>query len=172
MMTFKQFLEKNLDDLFGSTKFSPVISREERTTPYVLTLYRGFDADLSQLEQDAGHYYLSPKRSEQGMLWFTHAFIRGYNALTYAANHGEWLLTYPLSVKRHIQINTQQNGKTFNAVPDYFEKLAEPTENSRFHAGIELPEGWIFSYKTEKFIGCSKKLRVNKEWIKPSQEWI
>lgn len=168
MTTFRQFIESSLDDLFVASKLSPVVKREERVVSYVLTLYRGFNADLNSLEQDANNYYLSPKKSEQGLIWFTHMFINGYDALDYAKNHGEWLLTYPLTVRRHIEINTRKDGNTFNATPEYFRHLSQPTENSPYYAGIELPEGWVFSYKYEKFIGCTKKLKVNKEWVTPS----
>lgn len=165
MMNFRSFLENSLDDLFPNIKQSPVIKQEERVIPYTLTLYRGFNADLKDLEQDSQHYYLSPKRSEQGLLWFTHKFINGHDPLEYARNHGEWLLTYPLTVKKHIQVNTRENGEEYNSIPDYFSKFTQPTENSRFYAGIELPEGWLFSYKYEKFIGCNHKLKVLKTHI-------
>lgn len=166
-MKFKQFVENNIDDLFSTDDFSPVIKRETRTEPYTLKLYRGFTADLKELEQDNQFYFLSPKKSEQGMIWFTHQFINGYNPLDYAENHGSLLLTYPLQVKKHIQTNHQRNNKTWDSIPDYFAKLSCPTENCRFYAGMELPEGWVFSYKYEKFIGCQIKLKVPKNWVTP-----
>lgn len=166
--TFRQFLEGSFDDLFNQVERSPVVKREEKIVPYVLQLYRGFDANLDSLEQDQDHYYLSPKKSEQNLIWFTHPFIRNYNAIDYAKNHGRWLLTYPLDVKKHIETNTKKDGNTFDVIPSYFYDLSKPYENSRYYVGIELPEGWVFSYKNEKFIGCSKKIKVKKQWIKHS----
>lgn len=170
-MKFRKYLAENkaLDDLFNF-KHSPVIKKEVKVVPYSLTLYRGFDADLNSLKQDEQFYYLSPERSEQGQMWFAHAFINAYNPLQYAKNHGSLLLTYPLDVKKHIQVNHSQDGKSHNSVPDYFNELSVPTENCRYYAGIELPDGWIFSYKMEKFIGCSLKLKVPKNSIVPVQE--
>lgn len=166
--SFKQFFENLFDDFFDKKEYSPVIKREEKTIPYVLNLYRGFNANLDSLEQDENYYYLSPKKSEQGLIWFTHPFIRGYNHLDYAESRGKWLLTYPLDVKKHVQINTKKDGNTFNTIPEYFYNLSNPYENSRFYAGIELPEGWFFSYKNEKFIVCNQKIKVKKEWIRHS----
>ena len=171
-MEFKQYFEAEwkkqtaFEKMFGDIPKSNVIKTETKVMPYTLTLYRGFDADLDSLEQDEEYFYLSPKRSEQDLIWFTHKFIRGYDPLDYAKKRGEYLLTYPLEVKRHIEINTKENGETFNSTPEYFHKLSKPIENSRFYFGIELPEGWVFSYKNEKFIGCSKKLPVKKQSVR------
>jgi hypothetical protein len=155
MLNFKKFFE-NLNN---------VISQENKIIPYKLTLYRGFYGNLEDLKQDNNYYYFSPEGGQQGFLWFTHLFINHYNPIEYAKNHGIWLLKYPLMVKKHIEINTQENGEQFNSIPDYFHNMVNPTANNRFYSGIELPEGWFFSYKMEKFIVCEKEIKAKKSWV-------
>ena len=165
-MQFKKWMENDFENMFDVGEPDKIIRTETKIIPYELTLYRGFDADLASLEQDATHYYLSPKQSEQGMLWFTHILIRSHDdPIEYAKNHGNLLLTYPLKMKRHIKINHLENGKTTNALPDYFYNLVNPSKNGKFDMGLELPDGWVFSYKNEKFIGCQIKLKAPKSWI-------
>ena len=137
---------------------------------YTLELYRGFDVDLNTLEREGNFYILSPKRSEQGMMWFTHRFINHYNPIQYAAGHGDLFLTYSLRCKKHIQTIRWSDGETQETTPQEILDKNIPTENCRFYSGIELPEGWVFSYKMEKFIGCSIKLKVTKDMIRKSKE--
>lgn len=166
-MRFRKFIESDLDDLFNFTPKN-VVRKEEKIVSYTIKLYRGFNADLNQLEQEGDYYILSPKRSEQGMMWFTHPYIGIYNPIEYAKNHGDWFFQYSLPTKKHIEVQHHDDGSTYEGIPQYFQKLSQPTENNRYYAGIELPEGWVFSYKTEKFIGCSIKIKVRKSAIVPS----
>lgn len=168
MDSFRSYVESGLDDLFGDIGKHKVVSSKEIKKPMTLDLYRGFNADLESLEQDNQYYYLSPKQAEQGQLWFTHPYINYYNPIEYAKNHGEWFMTYKLPVVKHIQLLQWDDGGTSESLPDWWNKVAEPTSNGRFHAGIELPEGWVFSYKTEKFIGCKIKIKVPKQSVVPS----
>jgi hypothetical protein len=137
-----------------------------QSEPFQLTLYRGFSGNLDEVHRDsAGRLILSPRKSEQGMIWFTHQFIRGYDPIEYAKSHGDYLLIYPLSVIRHFITIHYDDGSTYRDIPPEILERSIPTENCRFHAGIELPEGWVFSYKHEKFIGCTMELPVTEDMI-------
>lgn len=156
----------DLDELFRSS--GPGETRRDPPTwePYTLKLYRGFNGNLDEIHRDSGgQLILSPRKSEQNMIWFTHEFIRGYNPIAYAKSHGRYLLTYPLEVKRYFYKVHYEDGSSYEFVPAEFMELTNPTENCRFHAGIELPEGWVFTYKHEKFIGCTKELLVSRDMI-------
>lgn len=170
-MRFAKFLENDFDDFFKDLFNTPqkkVLNKKEQIVYKTLPLYRGFDADLNTIKTEGNFYILSPERAEQGMLWFTHPYIRGYNPIEYAKNHGEWFMTYHLVVKKHVEVEHYEDGSTYEGIPDYFNKLTAPTENSRYFMGIELPEGWVFSYKMEKFIGCKIKIKVRKDQVVPS----
>lgn len=172
-INFKQFIKEDntWDDFFSNIgKYHIVKKDQPKVISYVLELYRGFNFNWDELKKENNYYILSPKRSEQGLMWFTHKFIVHYNPIEYAANHGNYFLTYPLKCKKHIQTTTWSDGQTQETTPDEFHKLETPTENCRYYNGIELPEGWVFSYKMEKFIGCSKELKITKEMIKRSSE--
>lgn len=168
MDNFRDFLgESAFDDMFD---FTPrrLVRSEEEARPMTLELYRGFDADLDKLEQDAHYYYLSPARAEQGQLWFTHRYIAHYDPVEYAKAKGRWFMRYELPVVRHVQVNHWDDGDVSNDLPPWWAERARPAEDGRFYAGIELPKGWVFSYKVEKFIGCRVRLRVPKGWVVPS----
>lgn len=177
MKTFRQFLKENnlvdpwFDDWFKDVGKHKVVKKDPpQVVDYTLELYRGFDVDWNKVKKEGEFYILSPERSEQGLIWFTHKFIVHYDPIQYAASHGEWFLTYPLKCKRHIQKIHWSDGQTQEITPDDVLQKSEPTENSRYHMGIELPEGWVFSYKMEKFIGSSVKLRITKNMIRKSNE--
>ena len=184
-MNFKKFLEDNLwddffkdikednlwDDFFKDIKHSQVVKKDtSKVSDYVLELYRGFNLNLDELKKEGNYYILSPKKSEQGLIWFTHKFIVHYNPIEYAAGHGNYFLTYPLHCKKHTQTITWSDGHTTEQTPEEFQKKEVPTSNCRFYYGIELPEGWVFSYKMEKFIGCSQEIRITKDMIRKSSE--
>lgn len=165
-MRFKQFLETDWDDFFKSD--SKIIQRDPpQVQDIVLPLYRGFN--LNTVQQENNIYILNPERSEQGMLWFTHPYIVGYNPVEYAASHGDWFLTYQLPCKKHTEKIHWSDGKTYDDIPDAIHQQTNNLENCKFHMGIELPEGWLFSYKHEKFIGCTKSLQVTRDMIQPSE---
>lgn len=133
---------------------------------FTLELYRGFDADLSKIQKDKnGLLIFSPKKSEQGLIWFTHQMISHHDPVEYAKAHGEWLLTYPLQCIRHFTRHWYDDGDYYDDIPESIKKLTLHTENCRYYMGIELPDGWVFSYKTQKFIGCSKELLVDMSMI-------
>jgi len=91
----------SIDDMFSETKEQiehrknrKKISEEKITEPYIMPLYRGINLSGSIPET----LRLDPAKSEQGLLWFTHSFIRGYNSITYAENHG--LLNMMMGLKK------------------------------------------------------------------------
>lgn len=167
-MKFRKFIESGLDDLFDFTP-KKVIKKEEQVKQITIPLYRGFSGNLSNIKMEGDYYILSPEKAEQGMLWFTHPYINYYNPIEYAKNHGDWFMSHKLSVKKHIEIEHHEDGSTYEGIPQYFRQLAKPTENNKYYAGIELPDGWVFSYKTEKFIGCTIKIKIHKDMVVKSE---
>lgn len=148
-----------LDDLFNDTRQE--VSRDPPTVANViLKLYRGFDADMSKLERSGSGYVLSPRKCEQGALWFTHNLINGYDPIEYVSGRGKYILTYPLQCKKHSQTIHFDDGSTYDNTPQEILDKSEPTENCPFYAGYELPPGWFFSYKTEKFIICTVPITI------------
>ena len=155
-------------DLFGDddTPRWKVVERQPPTTiPYRLELYRGFDMNMNEVERRNGKLVFSPVKGEQELIWFTHKLINNYNPVEYASSRGEFLLTYQLDCVRHIERKFYDDGSYYDAIPDEILNQTNPTSDSRLHMGIELPEGWVFSYKTEKFIGCGVELLVSPEMI-------
>lgn len=179
MNWYKESQNGTLDDWFAETKEKIRTEREERgsvvnverkTEPLTFNLYRGFDANLAELEKQGDSYILSPDKSEQGMLWFTHQFITHYNPVEYASSHGEFLLTYPLQCQKYCDEITYENGYTEKRSPKEIEDQDNPTENNRlrcvsFEYCLELPEGWYWTYKNEKFIGTTNKIVVSPNMV-------
>lgn len=160
----------DFEELFGSDSPRPKITgvSEPQSSKYLLELFRGFDVDLKTLKRRGGRLVLSPKRSEQKLIWFTHKLINGYDPIEYVRGRGNYLLTYPLECIKHYQTVEWSDGTTSTKIPDEILELTEPTENSRYYMGIELPKGWIFSYKYEKFIGCSIELEITEDMLQPN----
>ena len=92
-----------------------------------------------------GTYTMSPEKSEQGVVWFSHDL--NPETLPYA-ERGAYKLTIPLSVETYKDVITYEDGST-EEVPS---NLGEDTENSRGWGKYLLPEGFLFSYKSQKFI--------------------
>ena len=180
MKNFEQYCAENniLDDMFGDIrekikKRGKEVKRERKTEPYSFELYRGFDANLDDLEKVGENFILSPKKSEQGMIWFTHQFIGGYNAQDYVSGRGEWLLTYPLQSVKHYDNVAYEDGSVESRAPDEVVDKVQSTENSRWSCFgsycLELPEGWYWTYKTEKFIGTTNKITVQPNMIRKNK---
>ena len=153
-------------DDWGKTKHRKIIKKDE---PYhdtiTLTLYRGFDADLNSLKQINGQYVLSPAKSEQGVIWFS-------QNINNAAGRGKYILEYPLSgVKRYKQKIYYDDGTTAETMPIEILDQSCPTENCKFWGEFELPDGWLFSYKTEKHIICTKELLVTPDMIRKEENY-
>ena len=157
----------DFDELFGSDKDRPkVISvGPPQQMDYTLELYRGFDVNLDQLKRQGSHYILSPERSEQGLIWFTHNLIRGYDPKEYVQGRGSHILTYPLQCVRHLQEVQWNDGTTSTKIPQEILDLTEPSQNCQYHMGIELSRGWVFSYKHEKFVGCSIEIQITPDML-------
>lgn len=174
-MKFKKYFENNFDDFFPDKeeilnrlkKRGKEVERKGFIEPLTIICYRGFDADLESIKTIGDKLVLSPKKSEQGMLWFTHKFINHYNPMEYIKGRGEWLLTYPLKAKKIYDLVTYEDGSTDQKKPQNID--SNTTENNRhlcfWDMCIELPENWFFSYKTEKFIVTNNQIYVDKNMI-------
>ena len=137
-----------------------VVSKDEPSVENVtLTLYRSFDADLNKLHKTGNSYILSPQKSEQGVIWFS-------QNRRVAEGRGKYILAYPLQCKRHVQATHYSDGRTYKAIPEEILEQTHPTENCKFFGGIELPDAWLFSYKTEKHIICTKDLLISPGMLK------
>ncbi len=165
-MNFKCWITESLD--FLSKPNSKIVSVGQPTKQQkVIQLFRGFSFDPNELEQNGNEFILSPKKSEQNLIWFAHQFSNIYkNPEEFASGYGDHILTYPLQCVYHSQIVTYDDGTTTQEVPEEIANKSIPTENCSFYRGFELPKGWFFSYKTEKHIVCDHKIMVKKEWIK------
>lgn len=153
---------------FDGLDFDPPRNEVKKDSPatkaVTLTLYRGFDVDMNKLQQ--GGMVLSPAKCEQGVMWFTHRLITGYDPIQYVTGRGSHLLTYPLQCKQHYQTVHYDDGSTYNEIPEAIQSQTNTMENCRFYQGYELPEGWYFSYKHEKFIVCTIPITVTPNMIK------
>lgn len=175
MQSFKKWLENNLfDDDFDKETWlakikarGKVISSKQIIENSVLTVYHGFNLDPKNF-----NYIFDSSKSEQGLLWFTHKYIRGYNPIEYVRNRGNYILTYQLNVKLIKDVIKYENGEISERPPENIE--IDSTENSKYLKTwsyiIELPENWFFTYKTEKFIGFSGKLVANSSMISSSEQ--
>jgi hypothetical protein len=144
------------------------ISERKVVEPYRMPLYRGMNLDISSLPETIT---LDPGRSEQGMIWFTHPHIRGYDPVEYAENHGTVVLTYPIDCTTYsVRIRYDDGSEEKVADPEK-KALADPLSNCRYMASwdtvIELPEGFVFTYKMEKFVGCTIPLKVSRNMLRP-----
>jgi len=160
-------IRENLDfeELFGSNGPEIISISEPQQIDYTLELYRGFNVQINNLEKRGPYYILSPKKSEQGLIWFTHNLIRAYDPKEYVQGRGSHLLTYPLQCVRHLQNVKWSDGTVSTKVPEEIKELTIPTDNCQYHMGIELPLGWVFSYKHEKFVGCSIEIKITPDML-------
>lgn len=159
---------QEFEDIFGFSRYDlpKVIKKDPPEFKEIeITLYRGFDVDLNKLKREGNLYILSPEKSEQGVLWFTHSLMTSPNPIEYVKGRGKYILTYPLKVQKHFQKIYLDNGDISERVPEEILDKSEPTENSSFWGGIELPPGFYFSYKTQKFIICDHPIAINPKMI-------
>ena len=176
MKSFKEYMEQNdiFDDMFAATKSKikkrgRVVKSQRKTETYTFDLHHGSKADLNSLEKEGNNFILSPEKSEQGLLWFTHIFIRGYDPIEYAKAHGNWVLTYPLEATKHYDEVEYEDGSIESKSPEEIIEKADPLKNNRFSCFgtycIELPEGWYWAYKMEKFIGTTNTVSFSPNMI-------
>lgn len=156
---------KDFEDMFSDN--SPVakeVSRETISEPYVLMLYRGFDFNPDKIEVRGEKYVLSPKKSEQGMMWFAHKLQNtSTSPIEYVKGRGAYILEYPLEIRKFYDLVKLDDGRERIEPPKGMD-FPDPTQNQRVMcsgACYELPEGFVFSYKIEKFIGCTMDLLVD-----------
>ena len=166
------------DDLFDTMlsdvrekirKRGNVVKSERKTEIYTLDLYHGSKADINSLEREGDNFTLNPDKSEQGLLWFTHIFIRGYDPEEYAKAHGDWVLAYPLKTVKHYDEIEYEDGSVESKAPEEMVAKVDPLKNSRLSCFgtycIELPKGWYWTYKTEKFIGTTNEISFTADSI-------
>ena len=175
MNWYKTSQDSSLDSMFEEARErvrarGQAVDTQRITEPFTIELYRGFDADLDRLERQGHSYVLSPARSEQGVMWFTHMFIsRNYDPIEYAKGKGKLLLTYPLQCQKHYDEVTYENGEKQERLPEDLNAQYDHTQNSSmicmFNYCLELPEGWFWSYKTEKFIVTTNTLVASPDMI-------
>lgn len=169
-MNFRAYVEIFGDD-FDMTAWrqklktrGSVVSKQRSSKPDKLVLYHGFNTDPVTFG-----YKFDPKVSEQGMIWFTHKFIRGYNPIEYASSRGQYILIYPLDITTYVDNVTYQDGSKEEVAPEDLEKLVIPTENCSYLMSgpriIKLPNGWVFTYKNEKFIGTSNVIQARPDQV-------
>lgn len=162
----------DLKDIFPdifSIKKHDIISEEQITEEETINLYRGFDINKNDDIANAfkktptGDYILSPKKCEGGVLWFSSDLQ--INPMQYSGG-GDYLLTYPLTIKKHYIKTTYDDGKIHNIAID---NDIDPTKNSKYmdngNCVYELPDGFYFSYKTQKHIICDKEIEISPSMI-------
>tara|TARA_R110000824_G_scaffold33443_3_gene107176 strand:+ start:734 stop:1249 length:516 start_codon:yes stop_codon:yes gene_type:complete len=160
LKSFTHYLkEDRVGDMFGyADKPSKVIKVDPPATREVtLTLYRGLDADMDSLEKRGDGYILSPHKSEQGAIWFS-------QYLDVARGRGEWIIKYPLKATKHYERRHKEDGDYYDVAPETGDD--NPLENSKIYGGVELPEGWLWSYKTEKHIIATKPIVLTSDMFK------
>jgi len=147
-----------LDSMFNTPSRQVVRKDPPQQEPVTLTLYHG-----SKWEELSDGLVLDPNKSEQGALWFS-------RRPDDAKWRGPWLVTYPLQATKHVERIHYDDGSTYDDVPEQIHAACEPTENCRFYGGIELPEGWFFSYKVEKHIICTVPLKISPDMLQRVEE--
>jgi len=180
MTNFKFFIENSFEDMFSNDIFDveawkqqikergKVVSTKRESEKSELFLYHGFNKDPRSF-----NYEFDPSKSEQGLLWFTHNMISMYNPYEYAASRGKYVLTYKLPIQKASDIVTYENGSNERKAPQDLVNQYDGTSNSNMRpwhdSVIVLPKNWFFTYKTEKFIGTTEKLKVNPNMISLSK---
>ncbi len=180
MMDFKLFIDNAFEDMFGNDMFDMNAWRKEReergkvvnvkrgSSKSKLTLYHGFNKHPNSF-----NYEFDPSKSEQGLLWFTHNMISGYDPYEYAASRGKYVLTYELPIEKMYDEVTYENGTSEKKAPQDLVNQYNSTSNSRMRPWhntiILLPRNWFFTYKTEKFIGTTEKIKVSRNMISLSR---
>jgi len=165
MKFYKIAKEDLFEGLFDDYKPSKVVKIDPpKTEQRTLTLYRGFDADIENLEKSGDGYILSPEKCEGGVLWFS-------QDLSEAQGRGEWILKYPLTATRHYQRKYSEDGTYFDTIPEDILKNQNPIEDSKIYGSYELPDGWLWSSKNAKPIISTKPITVTKNMIQKDKEF-
>lgn len=147
----------------------PVSQSELNHKKDTLMLYHGFN-NLQNIKKD--NYTLDPKKSEQGVLWFTHQYQKTNSSpIEYASSKGNYLLSYPIEIDVFWFDVTQNNGNVIKKSPENM--ACDPTENCNtlclWDKCIKLPPGFSFSYKNEKFIVCERPIHISPSMIQHTE---
>ena len=172
----KKLLREGLMDFdFDVEDHGKIIDKKYKTEDIKLVLYRGlrnlFDnkEHNPELVTHGDDYMLMVDKYPDKLIWFT-------DNPDFASKYNGWgLIEYVLPVKKHTKIITYEDGHKSNeniyggeqVESAYGRGLIEvdPYSNSHLYRGIELPDHWYWSYKTQKHIVCDTDLIIPKEDI-------
>jgi hypothetical protein len=159
--------------LFDKAKSRKVVSERVVKEPYEITCWRGFDerSFLRDARREGGRLLLGGDRAMEGMLWFTHSLQPRwmFDPMEYAmsrAGEGGYLLTYPLKCSRSFRRTVYDDGSDYQESP---ESVNATELNRRAVLGgslYELPEGWYFTWQTEKHIGFKGELEIDESMLR------
>jgi len=173
----KKLLREGLfgDDDFNVPNHGKIIHEEKVSKEIPITLYRGLRTQFDnskphpELIDKGENYLLEVDKFPDKLIWFTRdgEFAKGYS--------GWGLITYELLVIKHSKILTYEDGYKINEFGYGNENIesgfgrgiisANPYKLSPLHYGIELPDHWFWSYKTEKHIVCDSDLLIPKNKV-------
>lgn len=122
----------------------------------IIILYRGMDIDFDRVNLIDNKLRLSPSKSEQQSIWFSR-YIED------AKGRGYYILEYPLNAIKHFERVHYEDGQVIGRIPSAIKEKQNELKDCQYHAGIELPDGWLWSYKTEKYIVCKTDLIVDRD---------
>jgi hypothetical protein len=165
-MNWYKTAQNEQENIFDDLQVSQTIKIDDPQQQEIkLDLYRGFDVDLNSLKRNGDGYILSPHQSEQQAIWFS-------QYLQDAQGRGEWILEYPLNAIKHYQRYHQEDGSYYDSIPQEIDEATDQTENSKYFGGIELPEGWLWSYKTQKYIIATEPITITRNMLHKDTEWV
>ena len=172
----KKLLREGLDFDFDDENHGKIINTKFSNKNINLTLFRGlrnlFDntQDNPELVVHGDEYKLDVDMYPDKLIWFT-------DDETFATKYNGWgIITYQLPAIKHIKTITYEDGYTINTIIDLNDEIesgynrglikADPYKLNHFYRGIELPDHWFWSYKTEKHIVCDTDLIITQNNIK------
>ena len=177
-MRFKSYiLSEGLfgDDLdFEKYKKRKEVSRVSKTDNITIKCWRGTSKenfDKQVVDKGLNYFVLDGSNSYEKGLWFTHELQRSIiDPEEYATNHAkDFLIEYPLSVKKHYDIVTYDDGKISNEAPKDSDQIIETELSNKlyqYNAVYELPDGWFFTWQLQKHLLCTKPLMIQSNMIK------
>ena len=179
-MRFKSYIlsEGLFGDDFEIEKFKnrKEVSRVSKTDNITIKCWRGTSKENFNnqvIDKGSNYFVLDGSKSYEKGLWFTHELQRGYvdDPEQFATNYAkDFLIEYPLSVKKHYDIVTYNDGKISNEAPKDSENKIIQTELSdkirQYGAVYELPDGWFFTWQIQKHLLCTKPLMIQSNMIK------
>ena len=160
---------------FEKYKNRKEVSRVSKTENITIKCWRGTSKenfDKQVIDKGSNYFVLDGSKSYEKGLWFTHELQRGYvdDPEQFATNYAkDFLIEYPLSVKKHYDIVTYDDGKTSNEAPKDSDQIIETELSNKlyqYNAVYELPDGWFFTWQIQKHLLCTKPLMIQSNMIK------